>query len=338
MNVNHALLLNKSGPNRAAQTTYPRAATTPQPLAPQTVATVACAIKLATLFQHVSVITVFGCIEEWQLAWAGRISCSLRLSIGSIPLVTNRGKLPLEIQNGSWVIARLMLPRGIPEPGVGALLLEAAVQVKLKKNDPTTAWVPSVECVRSAHVQRLRKLLTRLEPGLQALFMAVMAEARVQRGFYTRIAATDHHTYPGGLFDQSIEAAEKVYKALPHLDVRERGAAALACLLFDIGKISDVHYGVDRYRDCLGMEPHPLTSRHMRLALDRVASFDPAIVTTMRAVLAKCDWTEWVGAPGIPRTLKQHVHRSLLASWQLGRQLEKPATDRTPTDRSTKGE
>jgi hypothetical protein len=287
---------------------------------------VASAINLPALFRHASVITVFGCIENWQLAWAGRISCTLRLSIGEIPLFTHRGKLPLEIQNGSWVRARLMLPRGVAGPDAQALLFEA-VEVKLKKNDPTTAWWPTVECARPAHVVRLRRLLTRFEPSLQALFMAVMVDTRVQWGFYHRIAATDHHTYPGGLFDQSVAAAELVYQAQPHMDASERGVAALACLLFDLGKISDAHYAPDRYRDLSGMEPHPMTYRLVRMALERVSRFDPVLVNTVRSLLVKCDWTEWIGPPGIAKTPKQYVHGALLASWQLDRQLDNPATD-----------
>src|ERR1035437_10401236 len=89
MNVNNSLLLTCYGAQSPPRAT-PVAATTHKSLPPQGVACVASAINLPALFRHASVITVFGCIENWQLAWAGRISCTLRLSIGEIPLFTDR--------------------------------------------------------------------------------------------------------------------------------------------------------------------------------------------------------------------------------------------------------
>ena len=38
--------------------------------------------------------------------------------------------------------------------------------------------------------------------------MVMMLDRQLQRRFAWRIAAADHHGYPGGLFDHSVRAAE----------------------------------------------------------------------------------------------------------------------------------
>lgn len=275
------------------------------------------------LFRNASVITVLGRVENWTLEWAGRIRCSLRLSIGELPLTGNRDTLPLEINNGSWVRARVLLRRG--SPGSATRLLSVTT-VRPKKSDPTASWLPTSQYHRHAHMHRLRLLLSQLEPGLQAIFMAVMVDAKVQLGFLNCIAAGDHHTYPGGLFDQSIEAAELAYQQ-EHLGPRDRGIAALACLLFDLGKVSDDQFRPDRSRCGLGLEPHVNTMRHIARTLDSVARFEPDLVASLRMLLKKCDWTEWLSAPGIALTLKQCVHQVLQDSWQF----DQPINDSTNT-------
>lgn len=59
------------------------------------------------LFCETSDITVLARVENWALGWAGRISCTLRLPSGCIAVTANRETLPLEIQDGNWIRARL---------------------------------------------------------------------------------------------------------------------------------------------------------------------------------------------------------------------------------------
>lgn len=276
-------------------------------------------VDTAVLFSGIAVITLLGRIEDWRLHWAGRISCTLCLPFGDVPLTANRDTLPLEIQVGSWVRARLLLRHSAPP------LLLSATDVKMNRWDPTTAWLPTVPYHRAAHMRRLRVLLSRFEPSLQAIFMVVMANTQVQRRFFWRIAASDHHIYPGGLFDQSVKAAELAYQQT-QLSQRARGLAALACLLFDLGKVSDDQFRPDRIRFSVGLAPHPDTDRHIRRALDAVSRFEPDLVESLRTLFDPCDWTEWLSPPGITPTLKQSVHQALQTSWSFDRPDQEPST------------
>ncbi|MDZ4208463.1 hypothetical protein [Rhodoferax sp.] len=281
------------------------------------------------LFPRHTVITVIGRIEDWTLAWAGRIHCTLCLSIGDVPLRANRDSLPIEIQNGHWVRAKLMLRRGSSDPsGISTLLLSSSL-IRPRQSNPT-AWTPTVPFHRFAHMRRLYRLLSQLAPGQQAIFMAVMADSRIQQGFFLRIAATDHHTYPGGLFDCSIEAAELTLRQ-EHLGTKERGLMALVCLLFDLGKLTDERYEPDQMRCHLGLAPHPGTVRLIDLALDAVARFEPDLFVAMHQLLGPCDWTEWLSPPGIAPTLKQHIHQAIQQAWHIDPAIASSQDDSTPT-------
>ena len=281
------------------------------------------------LFPRHTVITVIGRIEDWTLTWAGRIHCTLCLSIGDVPLRANRDSLPLDIQNGHWVRAKLMLRRGRSDPsGISTLLLSSSL-IRPRQPNPT-AWTPTVPFHRFDHMRRLYRLLSQLAPGQQAIFMAVMADTRIQQGFFLRIAATDHHTYPGGLFDCSIEAAELALRQ-EQLGTKERGIAALVCLLFDLGKLTDERYEPDRMRCHLGLAPHPHTARLLDLALDAVARFEPDLFVAMHQLLGPCDWTEWLSPPGIVPTLKQHIHQAIQQAWHIDPAIAANSDDSTPT-------
>lgn len=286
-------------------------------------------LDLNVLFSRHTVITVIGRIEDWTLTWAGRIHCTLCLSIGDVPLRANRDSLPIEIQNGHWVRAKLMLRRGRSDPsGISTLLLSSSL-IRPRQPNPT-AWTPTVPFHRFAHMRRLYRLLSQLAPGQQALFMAVMADIRIQQGFFHRIAATDHHTYPGGLFDCSIEAAELALRQV-QLGIRERGLAALVCLLFDLGKLTDERYEPDRMRCHLGLAPHPNTGRLLDLALDAVARLEPDLFVSMHQLLGPCDWTEWVAPPGIAPTLKQYIHQAIQQAWHIDPSIASSQDDSTST-------
>lgn len=283
------------------------------------------------LFPRQSVITVIGRIEDWTLAWAGRIRCTLCLSIGDVALIANRDSLALHIQNGHWVRARLMLRRGRSDPsGISTLLLSADIIWPHQPNP--TAWTPTVPFHRFGHMRRLYRLLSQLEPGVQAIFMAVMADTRIQQGFFIRIAATDHHTYPGGLFDCSIEAAELVVQQ-EQLGTKERSLAALVCLLFDLGKVTDERYQADQRRCHLGLVPHPGTARLLEQALNAVARFEPDLYVSVQQLLGPCDWTEWLSPPGIAPTLKQHIHQAIQQAWHID-----PASASSQDDCTSTGE
>ncbi|HAL39087.1 MAG TPA: hypothetical protein DCP03_13665 [Polaromonas sp.] len=302
----------------AMSVAQPQTDLTTRTLSKQNVHSEAYIIDPIALFRGRSVITVLGRIEDWKLEWAGRIRCTLCLSIGDLPLTANRDTLPLEIQNGSWVRARVLLLRG--SSGSPTRLLSVTV-VQPEEVAPTS-WTPTVPFHRHAHMRRLRLLLSKLEPGLQAIFIAVMTDARVERGFLNRISATDHHTYPGGLFDHSVEAAELVHRQ-QHLGGRECGIAAFTCLLFDLGKVSDEQFRLDWHRCSSRLQPHPNTARHLGRALDSVERLEPDLVESVRMLLAKCDWTEWLSPPGATPTLKQCVHQAMQESWQF----DKPSKD-----------
>lgn len=291
--------------------------------------TTALTIDPNLLFPRHTVITVIGRIEDWTLTWAGRIHCTLCLSIGDVPLRANRDSLPLDVQNGHWVRAKLMLRRGRSDPsGISTLLLSSSL-IRSHQTNPT-AWTPTVPFHRFDHMRRLYRLLSQLAPGQQAIFMAVMADSRIQQGFFLRIAATDHHTYPGGLFDCSIEAAELALRQV-QLGIRERGLAALVCLLFDLGKLTDERYEPDRMRCHLGLAPHPNTARLLDVALDAVARFEPDLFVAMHQLLGPCDWTEWLSPPGIVPTLKQHIHQAIQQAWHIDPAISSSQDDSTPT-------
>jgi hypothetical protein len=261
---------------------------------------------------------MMGRIENLKLEGCGQQRCTLRTSIGDLQLHANRDSLPPEIGNDSWVQVKLRLRRGLTDSALSNTSLISVSVVKVDNGDSTTAWVPTVANDRWEHLRRLRLLLSQLEPGLQALFMTVMVHDQTQQRFFSRVAAMDHHCYPGGLFDCSVKAAELVYQQ-KHFSLRERSTAALACLLFDLGKLSDEVYRCDRQRCEAGLEPHPNTARLLKRELDTMVHFDPALVAALRSLLAPIEWTEWVAPPGITPTLKQCVHQAMRDAWAFDR-------------------
>ena len=281
-------------------------------------------LDLSHLFRMTPIMTVLARVQDWKYAWPGTITCTLVLSIGSVQIATDRDHLPTEIEEGDWVVAKLMWARGVGSAGSTTARLLSATQVRLQKSDPRTSWWPTAVCERKAHLHRLRHLLSRLEPALQAIFMAVLAKKEVQHRFFNRIAALDHHLYPGGLFDQSVQAGEAVFRQ-KCLDPRRRQIAVLAALLYDIGKVSEDSILTDGPRLRLGMQAHALTTGHLHHALHHVDRHDPALVATFLDLLKGCSWTERLSPPAVPRNLKQHLHQALRQSWVV-----KPPRDVNP--------
>ena len=260
-----------------------------------------------TLFPLGSVITVVGPVKDWTLEWAGRIRCSLELSIGNLKLRANRDSLPLDIQDGTWVQAKLMRSHS----DVSTVHVLSAVATNPAPGQ--TAWVPTSLYHRSVGMRELRSLLSTLEPALQGLFMTLMADAQVQRRFFWRPAAADHHCYPGRLFDQSVAAAKVAHQG-QYADERERGLVTMASLLFDIGKVFDARLEYDRTRTWPRLQPHPLSERRLERPLTRIARQQPELAADLRELLANDPIGTGSGAARMAG-LRTHVHTAIQKSW-----------------------
>ena len=261
----------------------------------------------ASLFPKGVVFTVIGQVHHWHLGWAGRIECGLRLSIGDLALRANRDTLPMEIGNGSWVRVKLMHRHD--ENSVMHVLSSVATVPAPGE----TSWVPVSLYHRSAGMRELRRLLSTLEPGLQGLFMSLMLDRQVQRQFFWRPAASEHHVFPGGLFDQSVDAATGAYAA-SYSNEHDRGLVTLASLLWDIGKVSDGRLREDHQRGWPELQPHALTSRRLKRPLELLDQTHPALAQEFAALLAR---PEASIAPLTNRTaeLRRRVHRAVHESW-----------------------
>ena len=261
----------------------------------------------ASLFPKGVVFTVIGQIHNWHLSWAGRIECGLRLSIGDLVIRANRGTLPLEIGNGSWVRVKLMHRHDEDS----AMHVLSAVETVPAPGE--TSWVPVSLYHRIAGMRELRRLLSTLEPGLQGLFMSLSIDRQVQRKFFWRPAASDHHCYPGGLFDQSVAAAT-IANSAQYGNSHDRGLVTLASLLWDIGKVSDGRLREDRSRGGPELQPHVTTSVRLKRPLELLAQSHPSLAREFAALLAGPDAAI---APITNRTaaLRRQAHRAVHQSW-----------------------
>lgn len=261
----------------------------------------------ASLFPKGVVFTVIGQIRHWHLRWAGRIECGLHLSIGDLAIHANRDTLPLELGDGDWVRVKLM-HRHDSDSAMHVLSAVATVPAPGE-----TSWVPVSLHHRNAGMQELRRLLSTLEPGLQGLFMSLMPDRQVQRQFFWRPAASDHHCYSGGLFDQSLKAAAIAHSAqydTPH----DCGLVTLGSLLWDIGKVSDGRLRVDRSRGRPELQPHAMTGRRLERPLELLARSHPTVARDFAALLGGADASI---APMTKRSaaLRRRLHRAVHESW-----------------------
>jgi hypothetical protein len=264
------------------------------------------------LFRKGTVSLFLAQIVRIDLGFAGNVRCRLKLSIGEVTVCGNRETVPLLLNEGDWVRVRVMRRYGEEE----------ADSLRVMRMIPTmpecgAAWLPTSLCHRTAHLQRLRQLLVQLEPAMQAVFMAAMADAQVQRRFFWRVAASDHHGYPGGLFDQAVEAAEFAFGE-PTDDETERGIAAMAALLFDIGKVFDETLEGDGKRLRQVLAPHRLTAFRLRRAYETVERLHPRALARLRAVLEANPGSAIGGPPEVGR-LAQRVRRCVERSFDLRR-------------------
>ena len=261
----------------------------------------------ASLFPKGVVFTVIGQIHHWHLGWAGRIECSLRLSIGDLALRANRDTLPMEIGNDSWVRVKLM-HRHDEDSAMHVLSAVATVPAPGE-----TSWVPISLYHRSAGMRELRRLLSTLEPGLQGLFFAVLQDRKIERQFFWRPAASEHSCFPGGLFDVSVRAATLANSA-KHANPHDRGLVTLASLLWDIGKVSDSQLCEDRSRGWPEVPPHVTTRERLKRPLELLARSHPGLAREFAALVAG---PEAPIAPITNRTasLRRMVHSAVYGSW-----------------------
>ncbi|MBA3591600.1 hypothetical protein [Methylibium sp.] len=253
-------------------------------------------IDVAGLHPARHAFSLLGRIESRKLLWAGQFVCAVQTSVGKLQVRGNRDVL-LDVEDGSWLALRLQRD----EQGVRVSVFERASPLV------QAAWLPSVPCVQLADLQRLRLLLGRLSPAAQALFMSVMASGRTQLRFFRRTAALDHHARPGGLFEQSVHAAELAYTA-QHPSEAERDAATLAALLFDLGKLVDPQVGHDLLRAGPELEPHVMTCLRVLPACDLMERHDAVLASTVRGLLVP-------GSDEVDHSLYQRVRHAVERSW-----------------------
>ena len=259
---------------------------------------------LATLIPKGSVFTVIGQVQHWQLGFAGRISCTLRLSAGDLTLSANRDTMSLDIGDGDWVRAKLMHRHD----DSATMHVISAVATH---SEPTNSWVPEALYHRFDAMNELRRLLSTLEPALQGVFLSVMLDRQVQRRFFFRAAAADHHCYPGGLFDQSVSAA-KLASCHDGIGAYDRGLATLASLLFDIGKAMDPRLQVDQTRCWPELQPHRGTATRLQSALTRLASSRPQLAADLVDVL---DGNDVLPATSPMSRVRRQVQQAVQQSW-----------------------
>jgi hypothetical protein len=230
---------------------------------------------IGALLPKGQVWTLLGQVQRLDLGWAGRLRCALKLSVGTLTVVGNRDSLPLDAQPGEWL--RIKARRAYEDPAEDLHVISAIRTTP----DSKTAWVPTALYHRAAAMQRLRALLQALPADLQLFFLLCMSDAQVQRGYFWRAAAADHDVYPGGLFDQSVRAAERAYRTA----TASRELAAITALLYDLGKALDTRLQPDTPRLQQGLAPHALTARRVERALARLEPIYPQRVEALRGLL-----------------------------------------------------
>lgn len=254
------------------------------------------------------VAMLLGCIERIDIGWAGRMRVTLKLSMGTLVVSGSRDTIPLNARNGDWLRVHVRRRFGEPEVNESEVVVLSAT---LTQPDIPAAWVPTARCHRLGRLRKLRQLLVRLHPAAQRIFMGAMAESRVQHGFFWRVAATDHHGYPGGLFDQSLDAALQVEAGTFASDT-DREVATLATLLYDLGKTRDATLRPDFRRRPLA-HPHGLTGSLVTHALDQAEPLHPEMVAHLRAILTATPLTP---LPADTQRIASHVRAALRQAWK----------------------
>jgi hypothetical protein len=265
------------------------------------------------LFRKGTVSHFLARILRYELGFAGAARCRLRLSVGEVTVIGNRDTVPLTLNEGDCVSVRVMRSYREDTPALRVMRMSPAT------SQCGVAWLPTTLCHRTAHLKRLLTLLAQLDPSMQAFFMTAMADAQAQRRFFWRVAASDHHCYPGGLFDQAVDAAELAF-AHSHADHAARSVAAMGALLFDIGKVFDEKLSRDTGRLQQVLMPHRLTRVRLKRAYEAGDVLEPALsaepVELLRAVLEANPGSP-VGGPPQVGQLASCVRAAVERAWSL---------------------
>jgi hypothetical protein len=268
------------------------------------------AIDVSSLFPRIGIATVKGRVSDCIITALGSAAFTLRMSFADVHVAAPPEVLDGIPEEGDLLQVRLVQRR--PGSCCPLSVIEAAPATQLYERE--TSWVADKSCMRVQHLASLRRLLSTLSPPLQAIFFGITVEPGVQRRLFSRIGAIDHHVYPGGLFDQSVRAAEMARLGW-HASEEERQRATLAALLFDIGKVWDTRLEFDRPRTQAELAPHRLTVAGAARAVDAVGQSHPEAAQAVRVLLAsEQDATGWAGMGSWSR-LRAIVREVVRASW-----------------------
>ena len=267
------------------------------------------------LFRRGTVSEVVGTVQRIDLGWGGRFRLVLALSLGTLVMQGTRRFLEAGLDVGQRVRVRFLCRHGAgDEPTPGATACVRLLKATAAADDQGCSWVPTTETPRTAHVRQLREGLALLSPLAQGLFMAVMLNPHIQRRFFQRVAAADHHGYPGGLLDQSVCAACNAADE-PELGPEERDLLVLAAVFFDLGKAYDPRLAPDRPRlEDPGqplLAPHPMTHRVLRIALQGFALRHTPLAQDLMSLLQPAPPNEAARLA----SLRGRLIRAVVASW-----------------------
>lgn len=249
-----------------------------------------------------------GTLEDVVLGHDGGWRFNLNTSIGSFPVRLRWQELSFNVKSGYCWQMRLLL--GLRDR-TGAVTATNP-RPFFNQGREEAAWVPFHHCERESHMGRLRRLLLTLTPSLQTFFLVAMSSYHVQRHYFKRIGAADHHVYPGGLFDQAVEAAEIVAAQRKNITPLEQELAIVATLLLDIGKVHDPFMRFDARRRRLAVAAHPYTEKVLAPAFKALRHLDARLADRLWALFGfKVE--EGTEAPGYRVLYLQH-----LIGWAIG--------------------
>jgi hypothetical protein len=268
------------------------------------------AIDLPALFGTATFATLKGIVHSASRSADDEIVFTFGLSFAEVRVAAASHVLRTLPIDGDVLRVRLMRRRSDPRIPMRAVHAEPATLM----HDQETSWLPDRPCLRPARLQRLRRVLSSMPPPLQAMFFAATVEPAVQHRLLTRMAASDHHVYPAGLFDQSVQAAEHAWMAW-HPNATQRGHAALAALLFDIGKVSEATLSDDGPRLRGALQPHPLTACRIARAIDVVARTHPEHAAFAASLLAPPRGEEVLRDPERWLRVRDAVREAVAMSW-----------------------
>lgn len=279
--------------------------------------------KTFRVLRNLPAPTLCGNLEGVFLDHDGRWRFNLETSIGSFPIRVRGTEQPFVFKSGYCWQMRL-------QPGLrdrtGAIHAFDAKRVFNQGRDEA-AWLPFHSCERTHHMQRLRALLLTLTPALQVFFIVALSSYRVEKQFLKRDSAADHHVYPGGMFDQAVEAAEIVGVQCSNFTPLDRDLAVMATLLMDIGKASDSWVRLDARRRKLAVVPHPYSEKLLAPAFKALRYLDAPLADRLRAVFGFASGKGSAPVDGSILDLRHLMGWAISLTW---RDCERLAVPRKP--------